>query len=142
MGNKCLRKSNTDNQNNDNSIETNGVIMYISEHGFADNNLGADESRSKSSSISSSSSSSNSSSPMKIISSLWISDKSKGKIKGLGGDDEQRQIAGNNVVTGLQIKLLDHKHTLFCERKQRVCDAYGKMQELETLQIQNKTKNI
>ena len=35
----------------------------------------------------------------------------------------------------LQIKLLEHKHTLFCERKQRVCSAVGKLQELEKVQV-------
>ena len=145
MGNVCLKKNETNadnnkNENNDNSIQTNGIVMNISEHGFENFNLGADENRSKSSSVSSvssSSSSSNTSSPMKIISSLWLSEKSKGKMKGIGSDDKQNDIKNNNIETGLLIKLLQHKHTLFCERKQRVCDAYGKIQELEILQIQN-----
>ena len=35
----------------------------------------------------------------------------------------------------LQLKLLEHKHTLFCERKQRVCSAVGKLQELEKVRV-------
>mmetsp|Transcript_1140 Transcript_1140/g.1887 ORF Transcript_1140/g.1887 Transcript_1140/m.1887 type:complete len:517 (+) Transcript_1140:1427-2977(+) len=35
----------------------------------------------------------------------------------------------------LIITLVPHQHTLFCERKQRVCSAVGKLQELEYLQV-------
>ena len=131
MGNICCR---TRNDRSDNGVETSVVI---SEHDNDDNNnLGVDiENTSRSSSMSSSSSSS---SPMKIISGLWLSERSKGKVKGIGNDnDKNKPIPSSNIQTGLHIKLLPHKHTLFCERKQRICDSFGKMQELEILQIQN-----
>ena len=35
----------------------------------------------------------------------------------------------------LQIELLPHQHTLFCERKQRVCLAVGRTQELEKVRV-------
>ena len=35
----------------------------------------------------------------------------------------------------LSIELVPHQHTLFCERKERVCAAAGKIQELEYLQV-------
>jgi hypothetical protein len=35
----------------------------------------------------------------------------------------------------IQIELLEHQHTLFCERKQRVCTAVGKTQELEKARV-------
>jgi hypothetical protein len=34
-----------------------------------------------------------------------------------------------------RVILLPHQHTLFCERKQRVCQAVGKCQELEVLKL-------
>eukprot|EP01038_Epipyxis_sp_PR26KG_P011926 gene11926-15960_t len=34
------------------------------------------------------------------------------------------------------IKLLPHTHTLFCERKQRVCTSAGRMQEMEILKVE------
>jgi len=34
-----------------------------------------------------------------------------------------------------KIELLPHAHTLFCERKKKVCTAVGRVQELEKLQI-------
>jgi hypothetical protein len=33
------------------------------------------------------------------------------------------------------VLLLPHQHTLFCERKQRVCTAVGRCQELEKLKV-------
>ena len=33
------------------------------------------------------------------------------------------------------VVLVPHQHTLFCERKQRVCTAVGKYQELEILKV-------
>jgi hypothetical protein len=35
----------------------------------------------------------------------------------------------------VSIELLPHEHTLFCERKTRVCTAAGKIQELEVLKL-------
>lgn len=35
----------------------------------------------------------------------------------------------------LRLRLVPHKHTLFCERKSRVCTAVGKIQELEVVEI-------
>eukprot|EP01031_Cornospumella_fuschlensis_P027155 gene27155-32801_t len=35
------------------------------------------------------------------------------------------------------VVLVPHQHTLFCERKQRVCTAVGKSQEMEVLKVQN-----
>ncbi len=35
----------------------------------------------------------------------------------------------------LRLRLVPHKHTLFCERKSRVCAAVGKIQELEVIEI-------
>jgi hypothetical protein len=145
MGNICYRSSSSHHgEESNDGLETNGVRLYISEHGTCDNNggnlgtdnLGADYLENLSIS-STSSTSSSSSSPMKIISGLWLNEKSKGKVKGIGNDDEKKSSSSNNIQTGLHIKLLPHKHTLFCERKQRICDAFGKIQELEILQIQN-----
>ena len=147
MGNICFRRSNSqldeERSNVDDGVETvSDVRLYISESGTCDNggNLGADNLEKLSiSSTTSSSSSSSSSSPMKIISGLWLHEKSKGKVKGIGNDEEKNSSSSssNNIQTGLHIKLLPHKHTLFCERKQRICDAFGKIQELEILQVQN-----
>ena len=39
------------------------------------------------------------------------------------------------------ISLVPHAHTLFCERKQRVCTAVGKTQELESLTVENLQSN-
>jgi hypothetical protein len=36
------------------------------------------------------------------------------------------------------VVLVPHQHTLFCERKQRVCTAVGKYQELEILKVRMK----
>ena len=134
MGNICCSRTKNQDSSND-GVKTSEVVLYSGETG--NDNLGAEiENTSRSSSISSSSSSS-SSSPMKIISGLWLSERSKGKMKGIGNDNETNKIVSSNVQTGLHIKLLPHKHTLFCERKQRICDSFGKIQELEILQIQN-----
>ena len=35
----------------------------------------------------------------------------------------------------MQLQLVPHQHTLFCERKNRVCTATGKLVELEALQL-------
>lgn len=40
------------------------------------------------------------------------------------------------------VVLMPHNHTLFCERKQRVCTAVGKLQELETLKFANTEKGV
>jgi creatine kinase len=37
--------------------------------------------------------------------------------------------------TGVIMKLIPHQHTLFCERKERVCSSIGKLQEMELLEI-------
>ena len=143
MGNICFRRSHHGEESIDDGLETNDVRLYISENGTCDNggNLGADnlgvDNLENLSISSTSSTSSSSSSPIKIISGLWLNEKSKGKVKGIGNDDEKISSSSNNIQTGLHIKLLPHKHTLFCERKQRICDAFGKIQELEILQIQN-----
>jgi hypothetical protein len=34
-----------------------------------------------------------------------------------------------------RIALLPHEHSLFCERKQRVCGSVGQLQELEFLEV-------
>eukprot|EP01036_Dinobryon_divergens_P022388 gene22388-30639_t len=39
----------------------------------------------------------------------------------------------------LIISLLPHQHTLFCERKQRVCTAVGKLQELEYVAVSTRS---
>lgn len=41
----------------------------------------------------------------------------------------------------LRIILLPHQHTAFCERKQRVCSAVGKLQEFEMLKV-NKNEEL
>jgi len=35
----------------------------------------------------------------------------------------------------IALELMEHQHTLFCERKQRVCTAVGKVQEMEKLKV-------
>eukprot|EP00981_Chlorochromonas_danica_P011247 scaffold3825_cov179-Ochromonas_danica.AAC.4 len=35
-----------------------------------------------------------------------------------------------------KVVLVPHQHTLFCERKQRVCTAVGKCQEMEVVEVQ------
>ncbi len=47
----------------------------------------------------------------------------------------QKELEEYRASFPLQIKLLDHQHTLFCERKQRVCLAVGKVQELEKIRV-------
>lgn len=39
----------------------------------------------------------------------------------------------NSILIYLHVSLVPHQHTLFCERKERVCTAVGKVQELESL---------
>jgi hypothetical protein len=41
-----------------------------------------------------------------------------------------------------RVTLLPHQHTLFCERKQRVCQAVGKCQELEVLKLMGNLSNL
>jgi hypothetical protein len=36
---------------------------------------------------------------------------------------------------GIHIRLVPHEHTLFCERKSKVCTTMGKVQELETVEV-------
>lgn len=38
-------------------------------------------------------------------------------------------------INQIEISLVPHVHTLFCERKQRVCTAVDKLQEMETLMV-------
>ncbi len=48
----------------------------------------------------------------------------------------QLSVFTNPTIDGrIQIALVPHEHTLFCERKQRVCQAVNKKQELETLEV-------
>jgi hypothetical protein len=44
------------------------------------------------------------------------------------GDDENEP--------GVYVRLIPHEHTLFCERKSKVCEAVGKLQELESLEVE------
>ena len=37
---------------------------------------------------------------------------------------------------GVYVRLIPHEHTLFCERKSKVCEAVGKLQELEKLEVE------
>ena len=42
----------------------------------------------------------------------------------------------------VEIILVPHVHTLFCERKQRVCGSVGKIQELEILKLDGNVEDI
>ena len=44
--------------------------------------------------------------------------------------------------SGVSISLLPHEHSLFCERKQRVCTSVGKLQEHEKLRINSKLVDL
>ena len=48
---------------------------------------------------------------------------------------KQEEEIGRKNQFPLQIELLPHQHTLFCERKQRVCLAVGRAQELEKVRV-------
>lgn len=49
--------------------------------------------------------------------------------------DHAAAAAAIAVLSGPRIRLLPHQHTLFCERKQRVCAAVGEQQEMEVLVV-------
>ena len=40
-----------------------------------------------------------------------------------------------DLLSDVEVVLVPHVHTLFCERKQRVCGSVGKIQELEFLRL-------
>ena len=51
---------------------------------------------------------------------------------------QNEEVEEEEIPTGnhnLRLRLVQHKHTLFCERKSRVCSAVGKLQELEVIEI-------
>jgi len=50
--------------------------------------------------------------------------------------DEAAAAAAVEVLTGPRLRLLPHQHTLFCERKQRVCQAVGQLQEMEVVKLE------
>ena len=49
------------------------------------------------------------------------------------GDDENINSIPDN---GISITLVPHEHTLYCERKSKVCEVSGKVMEFETLEIE------
>ena len=49
---------------------------------------------------------------------------------------------GGESDSGVSISLLPHEHSLFCERKQRVCTSVGKLQEHEKLRIKSKLVDL
>jgi len=57
----------------------------------------------------------------------------------LGGENSSGKTSTSNRRASARSEptlfLLPHQHTLFCERKQRVCTAVGRCQELETLKV-------
>jgi hypothetical protein len=56
----------------------------------------------------------------------------------LGGSSNSTQSSIHDRRNGKSVPtifLLPHQHTLFCERKQRVCTAVGRCQELETIKV-------
>ena len=44
----------------------------------------------------------------------------------------------DNVHQQISLELLPHEHSLFCERKERVCQSMGKLQEHESIRILTK----
>jgi hypothetical protein len=57
------------------------------------------------------------------------------KQKQVTKDTEIVAVKKSAVSAPLSIILLPHQHSLFCERKQRVCGAVGQTQEYETLKV-------
>lgn len=57
------------------------------------------------------------------------------RLSGVFVGDIRRDSIGSEGNSSLKIVLVPHEHTLFCERKERVCKSAGKLQEFEYLQI-------
>lgn len=71
-----------------------------------------------------------------IGNALITKEKSSSGSFVLGIEDSVEEEDNTAASTGLpKVILLPHQHTLFCERKQRVCTAVGKCQELEALKL-------
>jgi hypothetical protein len=69
--------------------------------------------------------------------SIMKFDSSGNQNGGALGMDEEEDNTPRVVVS-----LVPHQHTLFCERKHKVCDAMGKFQELEVLQVDFRCPNV
>lgn len=48
----------------------------------------------------------------------------------------------NKINTGIGICLIPHEHSLFCERKERICKSVGKLQEHEKLRVKSKVIDL
>ncbi len=60
---------------------------------------------------------------------LTIDDDNNSPFNG-SGDSQQ-----NRLSNGLFLNLVPHVHTLFCERKSKVCEIEGKIMQFETLEV-------
>lgn len=62
-------------------------------------------------------------------------DKSTGLTRSLDATSRNMIETVVRSAEDIFIELMEHQHTLFCERKQRVCTAVGKAQEMEKLKV-------